>query len=72
MTEYTVVVQEVMEYTVTVNAPSQQDAYDTAHEAIGYVGDEPATTYFEGLVSVKSDLAHYETVSITPKDEETE
>jgi hypothetical protein len=67
MTEYTIVVQEVVEHTVVVTAPNQEEAHGIAHEALDYIGEEVT---IDGLVSLLTEGRHYEVLSISPEDEE--
>jgi len=69
MTEYTIVVQEVVEHTVVVTASNQEEAHGIAHEALAYIGEEDP---IDGLVSLLTEGRHYEALSITPTDDEEE
>jgi hypothetical protein len=67
MTDYTIVVQEVVEHTVVVTAPSKSDAVMLADEAIAYIGEAHD---IEGVVSLTTEGRHYETIDIRPEEEE--
>jgi hypothetical protein len=69
MTEYTIVVQEVVEHTVVVTAPNKSDAVMLADEAIAYIGEAHD---IKGVVSLTTEGRHYETTNITPEEEEEE
>lgn len=69
MKEYTITIQEVLEHEVVVLASNQNDAYELAHEWAGELQnpDQP-----KEVIRNHTECVDYQTINITPEDEEEE